>query len=132
MTWCADSCGYFARTRAATPETIAVEKLVPAGTSNELSGPSIALIRLSSRGERPTTSVPGAAIPHPRPGDAQFVHRRARRIHCADGQDIVAEPRRSDHRGHAIPVPRIIGVQGIYRSGSLCSRADWCRPRRRR
>src|SRR3984885_12224069 len=62
MIWCDDSCGYFARTRAATPETIAVEKLVPAGTSSELSGPSIALVRLSSRGERPTTSVPGAAI----------------------------------------------------------------------
>ena len=38
-------------------------QLVPAGTSNELSGPSIALIRLSSRGENPTTSVPGAAMP---------------------------------------------------------------------
>src|ERR1700735_984451 len=62
MIWCDDSCGYFARTKAATPETIAVEKLVPDGTSKVLSGPSIALIRLSSRGESPITSVPGAAI----------------------------------------------------------------------
>ena len=62
MIWCDDSCGYFARTKAATPDTIAVEKLVPDGTSKVLSGPSIALIRLSSRGESPITSVPGAAI----------------------------------------------------------------------
>src|SRR6202034_706568 len=62
MIWGDVSCGYFARTRAATPETIAVEKLVPDGTSKVLSGPSIALTRLSSRGESPTTSVPGAAI----------------------------------------------------------------------
>ena len=46
----------------APDDTIAVEKLVPDGTNKELSGPSIALTRLSSRGENPTTSVPGAAI----------------------------------------------------------------------
>src|SRR5271165_3447209 len=63
MTWYADSWGYLARTSAATPDTIAVEKLVPAGTNSVLSGPSIALIRPSSRGERPMMSIPGAAIP---------------------------------------------------------------------
>ncbi|CKR38374.1 Uncharacterised protein [Mycobacterium tuberculosis] len=62
MIWYADNSGNLARTSAATPDTIAAEKLVPAGTSNELSGPSIALIRPSSRGESPTTSVPGAEM----------------------------------------------------------------------
>ena len=63
MTWYADRWGYLARTSAATPVTIAAEKLVPTGTSSVLSGPSIALISPSSRGESPMTSFPGAAIP---------------------------------------------------------------------
>ena len=49
--------------RAATPDTIAVAKLVPDGTRSVLSGPSIALISPSSRGDSPITSSPGAAIP---------------------------------------------------------------------
>ena len=50
---------------------------------------------------------------HPRPGHAHLVHRCAGGIHRADSQDVVAEPRRSHHRGHAVPVARIVGVQRI-------------------
>lgn len=62
MIWCEVSDGYFWRTKAATPETTAAEKDVPAGETNCLSLPSTAFIRPSSRADRLSMLVPGAAI----------------------------------------------------------------------